>query len=193
MRPAVCVVVPVYKAERTIDRCVASILSQKVPGGVACVLVDDGSPDRSGAMCDAWAAKDPRVQVVHKADGGRGTVVLATVRGDVHDIGKNIVKVVTESHGFTVVDLGKDVPCERVVAAVQKERPLAVGLSALMTTTVKSMEQTIAALRAAGCTAAVFVGGAVLNRETARAIGADHYTANASEFVRVLEELAAKK
>lgn len=130
---------------------------------------------------------------LHKADGGRGTVVLATVRGDVHDIGKNIVKVVTESHGFTVVDLGKDVPCERVVAAVQKERPLAVGLSALMTTTVKSMEQTIAALRAAGCTAAVFVGGAVLNRETARAIGADHYTANASEFVRVLEELAAKK
>ena len=70
MRPAVCVVVPVYKAERTIDRCVASILNQKVPGGVACVLVNDGSPDRSGALCDAWAAKDPRVQVVHKADGG---------------------------------------------------------------------------------------------------------------------------
>ena len=70
MRPAVCVVVPVYKAERTIDRCVASILNQKVPGGLACVLVDDGSPDRSGALCDAWAAKDPRVQVVHKADGG---------------------------------------------------------------------------------------------------------------------------
>ena len=70
MRPAVCVVVPVYRAEHTIDRCVASILAQRVPGGVSCVLVDDGSPDRSGAMCDAWAARDPRVQVVHKADGG---------------------------------------------------------------------------------------------------------------------------
>ena len=69
-RPAVCVVVPVYRAEATLDRCVASILRQRVTGGVCCVLVDDGSPDASGALCDAWAARDPRVQVIHKEDGG---------------------------------------------------------------------------------------------------------------------------
>ena len=70
MRPTVCVVVPVYNAAATIDRCVASILAQDPPGGVACVLVDDGSPDDSGQKCDAWAAKDRRVRVIHKADGG---------------------------------------------------------------------------------------------------------------------------
>ena len=69
-RPAACVVVPVYRAEATLDRCVASILRQRVTGGVCCVLVDDGSPDASGALCDAWAARDPRVQVIHKEDGG---------------------------------------------------------------------------------------------------------------------------
>jgi len=69
-RCAVCVVVPVYGAERTLDRCVESILTQAVDGGLCCVLVDDGSPDRSGAICDAWAACDPRVTVIHKEDGG---------------------------------------------------------------------------------------------------------------------------
>lgn len=69
-RPAVCVIVPVYGAERTLDRCVQSILTQPVDGGLCCVLVDDGSPDRCGAICDAWAARDPRVRVVHKEDGG---------------------------------------------------------------------------------------------------------------------------
>ncbi|WP_294499758.1 glycosyltransferase [uncultured Gemmiger sp.] len=70
MRPAICVVVPVYRAESTIDRCVESILTQQVPGGVCCVLVDDGSPDRSGGLCDAWARRDARVRVLHKEDGG---------------------------------------------------------------------------------------------------------------------------
>lgn len=69
-RPAVCVVVPVYRAEATLDRCVQSVLSQKVAGGVGCVLVDDGSPDASGALCDAWAARDPRVRVIHQEDRG---------------------------------------------------------------------------------------------------------------------------
>ncbi len=70
MKPAVCVIVPVYKAVHTLDRCVESILTQEVPGGLSCILVDDGSPDESGAMCDAWAAKDSRVRVIHQEDGG---------------------------------------------------------------------------------------------------------------------------
>lgn len=124
-----------------------------------------------------------------KSENVRGKVMLATVKGDVHDIGKNIVKVLTRSHGYEVVDLGKDVPKERVVEAALTERPLVVGLSALMTTTVASMEETIAALRAAGCTAKIYVGGAVLNAEIARDIGADGYTADAPSFVAALDAL----
>lgn len=124
-----------------------------------------------------------------KEGSGKGLVILATVKGDVHDIGKNIVKVVLESHGFSVLDLGKDVPPEKVVEAYLKNKPLAVGLSALMTTTVKSMEETIKALRAAGCLSNIFVGGAVLNGEIAREIGADYYTKDALEFVKVLNAL----
>lgn len=119
----------------------------------------------------------------------KGEIVLATVKGDVHDIGKNIVKVVLESHGYSVLDLGKDVPKEEVVEAYVGHKPLAIGLSALMTTTVKSMEETIKALRAANCTSYIFVGGAVLNRETAEEIGADYYTKDALEFVKVLQTL----
>lgn len=70
MKPAVCVIVPVYKAVHTLDRCVESVLSQEVPGGLCCILVDDGSPDESGAMCDEWARKDSRVRVIHQEDGG---------------------------------------------------------------------------------------------------------------------------
>ena len=119
----------------------------------------------------------------------RGKVVLATVRGDVHDIGKNIVKVVAQSHGYEVIDLGKDVPKERVVEAVLREKPFVVGLSALMTTTVRSMEETIAALRQAHCEAKIYVGGAVLNTEIAHKIGADGYTADAPSFVAALDAL----
>ena len=68
-RPAVCVVVPVYRAEATLDRCVRSILAQAVDGGLCCVLVEDGSPDKSGAMCDEWAARDARVKALHLAPG----------------------------------------------------------------------------------------------------------------------------
>ena len=126
-----------------------------------------------------------------KGGSGKGLVILATVKGDVHDIGKNIVKVVLESHGFSVLDLGKDVPPGKVVEAYLKNKPFAIGLSALMTTTVKSMEETIKALRAAGCSADIFVGGAVLNGEIAKEIGADYYTKDALEFVKTLNSLKA--
>lgn len=122
-----------------------------------------------------------------KGGADKGKVVLATVKGDVHDIGKNIVKVVLESYGYTVIDLGKDTPIARIVEAVETYKPLAVGLSALMTTTVASMEQTVKALRAAGCRSVIFVGGAVLTADIAREIGADCYTATALEFVKMLE------
>ncbi len=144
-------------------------------------------------IASAEAAKAAFAVVGERLQGGgasRGKVVLATVHGDVHDIGKNIVKVVAQSHGYEVIDLGKDVPEERVVEAVLREKPLAVGLSALMTTTVASMRETIAALKAAGCTAKILVGGAVLNAEIARSIGADGYTADAPSFAAALDALS---
>ncbi|MCH5201277.1 MAG: homocysteine S-methyltransferase family protein [Oscillospiraceae bacterium] len=122
----------------------------------------------------------------------KGKIILATVKGDVHDIGKNIVKVVLESYGYNVIDLGKDVPAEKVVSAYKEHAPIAIGLSALMTTTVKGMEETIAALRSENCKAKIFVGGAVLNAETAQEINADHYTKDALAFAKLLDELCGK-
>ena len=107
------------------------------------------------------------------------TVILATVEGDIHDIGKNIVKAVMENYGFRVVDLGKDVPVEKVVQAAQEEKPLVIGLSALMTTTVSAMEKTISALKNAHINSKILVGGAVLTAEYGAKIGADAYAANA--------------
>ena len=118
-----------------------------------------------------------------------GPVVLATVKGDIHDIGKNIVKVLLENYSFDVIDLGKDVPPERILETVQEKGIRLVGLSALMTTTVVSMEETIRLLRehAPGCK--VMVGGAVLNQEYADMIGADYYGKDAMQSVRYAQEL----
>lgn len=122
-----------------------------------------------------------------RGESKKGKVVLATVKGDVHDIGKNIVKVVTESYGYDVIDLGRDVPAETIVEACLNYKPLAVGLSVLMTTTVKSMKETIAALKRAGCVCPVFAGGAVLSATIAKDVGADYYTKDALEFVKTLD------
>ncbi len=121
------------------------------------------------------------------------TVVLATVKGDVHDIGKNIVKVLLENYGFRVIDLGKDVPPEAVLEAVRREGAELVGLSALMTTTVPAMRETIDLLRgeAPGCK--VMVGGAVLTQEYADSIGADFYGKDAMASVRYACSLAKKE
>ncbi|MBO7174936.1 MAG: cobalamin-dependent protein, partial [Spirochaetaceae bacterium] len=118
----------------------------------------------------------------------KGTVVLATVKGDIHDIGKNIVKVLMENYSFTVIDLGRDVAPEKVLETVQEHNIKLVGLSALMTTTVPSMEATIKLLRekAPGCT--VCVGGAVMTREYADMIGADFYGKDALETVRFAQD-----
>ncbi|HKM39198.1 MAG TPA: cobalamin-dependent protein, partial [bacterium] len=116
-------------------------------------------------------------------------ILLATVRGDIHDIGKNIVKVLLENYGFQVVDLGKDVPEQEIVQQVKEKKISLVGLSALMTTTVRSMESTIKALRAENLPCQVMVGGAVLNEEYARLIGADYYGRDARAAVAIARQL----
>lgn len=127
---------------------------------------------------------DQKIQVT-----SRGKVILATVEGDVHDIGKNIVKILLENYGFQVIDLGKDVPVQKIVAATREHQVKLVGLSALMTTTVPFMERTIQALSdAEDIDVKVLVGGAVLTKEYAAEIGADFYAKDARETVRIAQE-----
>ncbi len=130
---------------------------------------------------------------VMKKDGDDDTshpdVILATVKGDIHDIGKNIVKMLLRSYGYKVLDLGKDVPESEVVKAWQKTNAPLVGLSALMTTTVPSMKATIDALKAAGSTAKVAVGGAVLTEEYAKTVGADFYGKDARATVKIADKV----
>ena len=118
-----------------------------------------------------------------------GKIIIATVEGDIHDIGKNIVKVLLENYGYEVIDLGKDVPVADVVKAAKEQNIRLVGLSALMTTTVVSMEKTIQALKDAGLECKVAVGGAVLNQEYADKIGADYYCREAMDTVKAANQL----
>ena len=115
-------------------------------------------------------------------------IILATVKGDIHDIGKNIVKVLLENYGFDVIDLGKDVPPEAIVEKSVEENVTLVGLSALMTTTVVSMEETIKLLREKKPDCKVMVGGAVLNQDYADMIGADFYGKDAMQSVHYAQK-----
>lgn len=128
-------------------------------------------------------------QISHTGQAKRFKIVLATVAGDIHDIGKNIVKLLLENYGFDVIDLGRDVPCDRIVEATVKNRAPLVGLSALMTTTVPAMEETIRALRREAPFCRVMVGGAVLTAEYAAGMGADAYSPDAMGAVRYAEQL----
>jgi 5-methyltetrahydrofolate--homocysteine methyltransferase len=134
-----------------------------------------------------------KAKLASEGSGGapKGRIVLATVKGDIHDIGKNIVKVLLENYGYEVIDLGKDVPPELVVETAKAENIRLVGLSALMTTTVPAMEETIKQLRSACPGTKVVVGGAVLTQEYADMIGADKYAKDAMETVRYAEEIFA--
>jgi len=116
-------------------------------------------------------------------------IVIATVKGDIHDIGKNIVRLILENYGFDVTDLGRDVPPENVVREAKERGAAIVGLSALMTTTVPAMEETIKLLREQLPACKVMVGGAVLTEEYALAIGADKYAKDAMESVRYAESI----
>ncbi len=123
------------------------------------------------------------------APADKGRFVIATVEGDIHDIGKNIVKLLLSNYGFNVIDLGKDVPAQTVVDAVIEHKAPLAGLSALMTTTVPAMEKTIKLLREKAPWCKVVVGGAVLTKEYAATIGADKYAKDAMETVRYAEEV----
>ena len=118
-----------------------------------------------------------------------GQVVIATVKGDIHDIGKNIVKVIMENYGFQMIDLGRDVPPETIVETVKEKKIKLVGLSALMTTTLKSMEETIVAVKEAAPDCKVMVGGAVLTAVYAEKIGADYYCKDAMKSVEAAQEV----
>ena len=124
-----------------------------------------------------------------ESDVKREKVVVATVEGDIHDIGKNIVKMLLSNYGYEVIDLGKDVPVEEVVEAVKKYNPSIVGLSALMTTTVKNMQRTIDALKENNLNCKTMVGGAVLNEDYAQMVGADYYAKDANTSVKVAEKV----
>ena len=121
--------------------------------------------------------------------GEKGTILLATVKGDIHDIGKNIVKMLLENYGYRVMDLGRDVEPEAVVRAALETRAPLVGLSSLMTTTAQNIAVTIRALRAAGAPCRVMVGGAVVTQEFADRIGADFYTRDAAQAARVAAQV----
>ena len=123
----------------------------------------------------------------------KGTIVMATVRGDIHDIGKNLARVLLENYGYEIIDLGKDVPTEAILEAVKARDIRLVGLSALMTTTVSSMEETIQALRKEVPGVKVFVGGAVLTESYAKSIGADYYCKDARAGVLVAAEVFTQK
>ena len=141
--------------------------------------------EAAGAAFDVVRAAMPS----RDGESVRGPIIVATVKGDIHDIGKNICRALLENYGFKVIDLGRDVPPEKVVDAARRENARLVGLSALMTTTVGFMEQTVKLVHEElpGCK--VTVGGAVLTDEYARKIGADFYSKDAMELVRLAESL----
>ena len=137
----------------------------------------------------AFEAIKAKIAASGQAQGSKGKIVIATVKGDVHDIGKNIVRVILENYGYDVLDLGRDVPPERVVEAVRQTGAKLVGLSALMTTTVPNMQATIEALHAAKLDCKVMVGGAVLTPSYAKDIGADYYCKDAKASADLAKQL----
>ena len=139
----------------------------------------------AGVAQEAFEVLKAHMSKTDDAPVNRGKVVLATVKGDVHDIGKNIVKVLLENYGYTVIDLGKDVEYQAVVDAVKEHKVKLVGLSALMTTTLVSMKETIELIHANNLDCKIVVGGAVLTPEYAEKIKADYYAKDAKETVDI--------
>ena len=143
----------------------------------------------ANAACEGFEVIKRAIAGKGQGSVSRGKIVLATVHGDIHDIGKNIVKVVLENYGYTVIDLGRDVPKETVAEAVVREDVKLVGLSALMTTTVASMAETIEEIRRSGHDCRIMVGGAVLTPEYADRIGADFYAKDAKQSADIARQV----
>jgi 5-methyltetrahydrofolate--homocysteine methyltransferase len=140
------------------------------------------------AGCVQEAFRLIKLNLDGKGSVTKGKVLLATVEGDIHDIGKNIVKVLLENYGFQVIDLGKDVSKEIIMENVINNDIELVGLSALMTTTVKNMKETIRLINKNKPSCKIFVGGAVLTEEYAKDINADYYCKDAQASVRVTQD-----
>ena len=140
------------------------------------------------AMKAALARVEPRLKREEKGRLGKGIIILATVKGDIHDIGKNIISLMLKNHGYTIADLGKDVPAKAIIESMRRSKPDVVGLSALMTTTMVNMEEVIGLARANGYSCPFIVGGAVVTKAYAASIGAA-YAKDGVEAVRVVEQL----
>ncbi|QSQ08513.1 Methionine synthase [Koleobacter methoxysyntrophicus] len=160
-------------------------------------LYEEGSYFLPQLLLSAEAVQAAMAKLKLRLEGhegnNRGKVLLATVKGDIHDIGKNIVRVLMENYGFNVVDLGKDVPPESIVERAGKEHIKVIGLSALMTTTVLNMEKTIELIKQKLPGTSVIVGGAVLTEGYARKIGADYYAPDAMAGVRIVQKIMGVK
>jgi 5-methyltetrahydrofolate--homocysteine methyltransferase len=140
------------------------------------------------AMKAALARVEPRLKREEGGRPGKGVIILATVKGDIHDIGKNIISLMLKNHGYMIIDLGKDVPAKAVIDSIRRSKPDVVGLSALMTTTMVNMEEVIGLARANGYSCPFIVGGAVVTKAYAASIGAA-YAKDGVEVVRVVEQL----
>ncbi len=143
----------------------------------------------SDAACEAFEVLKSHMLQTGSGAVSKGKILLATVKGDIHDIGKNIVKTILANYGYQLLDLGRDVSPQAVVEAAVRESVPLVGLSALMTTTLPAMAETVAALRASGHTCKIMVGGAVLTEDFAREIGADYYARDAKRSVDIAKEV----
>lgn len=128
-----------------------------------------------------------------EGQGQMPTLVIATVEGDIHDIGKNLVVLMLKNYGYHVIDLGKDVPCEEIVACAMKEHAAIIGLSALMTTTMMRMQDVVELCKEKGCKSKVIIGGACITQSFADEIGADGYSKDAADCVKLVERLLAKQ
>ena len=147
------------------------------------LLISAESAKSAFSVIEEYAVKN------NKVEKKMGTVVLATVKGDVHDIGKNIVKMMLSNYGFCVIDLGKDVDKEEIVKAIKESEAKVVGLSALMTTTLPAMAETVALINKEIPNCKTVVGGAVLTQEYADRIGATCYAKTAMETVRFAQKV----